>query len=110
MDVESGLPLEHHVLSATLYFCSAWLGMTALAAAEPDYLDTLEITATRIPEAVDQVPADITVIDGAELRARGATDLRTALSLVSGVDAPSGGDTGPAGAVPSFWGLHEFDA
>jgi iron complex outermembrane receptor protein len=70
----------------------------------------VEITATRIPEQVDNVPAYISVITGEELRARHATDLRTALSLTAGVEAPSGGDAGPASAVPSFWGLHEFDA
>ncbi|MDE2496055.1 MAG: TonB-dependent receptor plug domain-containing protein, partial [Alphaproteobacteria bacterium] len=78
----------------------------ALAAAP----ETVEVTATRLPERVDVVPADVTVISGDELRARGAADLASALALVAGVEAPSGGDTGPAGAVPSFWGLHEFDA
>jgi iron complex outermembrane recepter protein len=73
-------------------------------------LEPIEVTATRIPEPVDRVPAYITVIRGSELRARGVTDLRGAVALVAGVEAPPGGDTGPAGAVPSFWGLHEFDA
>lgn len=36
--------------------------------------------------------------------------MASALSLVSGVEAPAGGDAGPSSAVPSFWGLHEFDA
>jgi iron complex outermembrane recepter protein len=36
--------------------------------------------------------------------------MATALNLVSGVEAPPGGDAGPSSAVPSFWGLHEFDA
>src|SRR6202043_939245 len=73
-------------------------------------LPAIEVTATRIPENVDQVPAHLSIIQGDELRARGVTDLRTALSLVAGVEAPPGGDTGPAGAVPSFWGLHELYA
>lgn len=73
-------------------------------------LPAVEITETRIPEDVDQVPAHMTIVQGNELRARGVTDLRTALGLTAGVEAPPGGDTGPAGAVPSFWGLHEFDA
>jgi iron complex outermembrane receptor protein len=73
-------------------------------------LAPIEVTQTRIPENVEQVPAHLTVLQGDELRARGFTNLRTALSLVAGVEAPPGGDTGPAGAVPSFWGLHEFDA
>jgi iron complex outermembrane receptor protein len=36
--------------------------------------------------------------------------MATVLSLVPGVEAPAGGDAGPSSAVPSFWGLHEFDA
>ena len=82
----------------------------AAVAAEAVQLSPIQITATRMAEPVDQVPASVTVIEGSELRARGVTDLRTALSLVAGVEAPPSGDTGPAGAVPSFWGLHEFDA
>ena len=70
----------------------------------------VEVTATRIPELANMVPADITIIPGADLVARHATDLRTALALTPGVEAPPGGDSGPAGAVPSIWGLHEFDA
>jgi iron complex outermembrane receptor protein len=36
--------------------------------------------------------------------------MSSVLSLVSGVEAPAGGDAGPSSAVPAFWGLHEFDA
>jgi iron complex outermembrane recepter protein len=68
------------------------------------------VTATRIPEPIDQIPATISVVSGEELRARDARDMASALSLVSGVEAPAGGDAGPSSAVPSFWGLHEFDA
>jgi len=68
------------------------------------------VTATRIPEPIDRIPATISVVSGQELRARDAQDLASALSLVSGVEAPAGGDAGPSSAVPSFWGLHEFDA
>lgn len=73
-------------------------------------LATLVVTATRVPEAVDQIPADISVVSGEELRARGSRGLASALALVPGVEAPDGGDAGPSSAVPSFWGLHEFDA
>jgi outer membrane receptor protein involved in Fe transport len=73
-------------------------------------LNTVVVTATRIPETADRVPAAISVISGDELRARGASDMAAALSLVPGVEAPAGGDAGPSSAVPSFWGLHEFDA
>lgn len=76
----------------------------------PSPIEQVVVTATREPEANDRVPADISVVSGAELRARDAWDMQTALSLVSGVEAPAGGDAGPSSAVPSFWGLHEFDA
>jgi outer membrane receptor protein involved in Fe transport len=72
--------------------------------------EAIQITATREPEPVDKVPASITVITGEEMRLRGANDLRTALSLVSGVEGTPGGDSGPAGTVPALWGLREADA
>src|ERR1700724_4492828 len=73
-------------------------------------LDVVVVTATRIPEPADRIPADISVVSGKETAARGATDMAGVLSLVPGVEAPAGGDAGPSSAVPSFWGLHEFDA
>jgi iron complex outermembrane receptor protein len=89
----------------------ALAGLLAIAPrAEAETLDVVVGTATRIPEPADRVPAAISVVSGKELVARGATDMATALSLVPGVEAPPGGDAGPSSAVPSFWGLHEFDA
>jgi iron complex outermembrane recepter protein len=92
--------------------CGALVACAVLTArqARADGIDQVTVTATRIPEPVDQVPADISVVTGHELRARGATNMATALSLVPGVEAPPGGDAGPSSAVPSLWGLHEFDA
>ena len=82
------------------------------AAAAPDAspLREVTITGTRIPEPVDQVPASVSTVKGEELRARDSWDMASALSLVPGVEAPAGGDAGPSSSVPSFWGLHEFDA
>jgi iron complex outermembrane recepter protein len=73
-------------------------------------LQAVQVTATREPEPVERVPASISVILGDELQARGASDLRTALSLLGGVEGTAGGDNGPAGAVPALWGLREADA
>jgi outer membrane receptor protein involved in Fe transport len=73
-------------------------------------LSTLVVTATRTPEAQGQLPADLSVVTGGELRARDAHDMAAALALTPGVEAPAGGDAGPSSAVPSLWGLHEFDA
>ena len=80
------------------------------AEATDEFLSPIVVTATRIPEPLDRIPADISVVSGQELRARGAWDMATSLSLVPGVEAPPGGDAGPSSAVPAFWGLHEFDA
>ncbi len=73
-------------------------------------LDTIEVTATPRPEKVGTVPKSVTVITHDQLERLGATNLRTALSLVGGVYIAPGGDNGPAGSVPQFQGLQEFDA
>ena len=70
----------------------------------------IEITSSKIAKPVDTTPAMITVITAKDLLDRNAKDLRTALSLVAGVDIAPGGDGGPASAAPGMWGLREFDA
>ena len=77
---------------------------------KPATLPTIEVVATRRPEAPHDVPASIEVIAGDDLRARGVRSLRDALALTAGVAIAPGGDGGPASAVPEFWGLREFDA
>jgi len=79
----------------------------ATAAVATEYI---EVTATRIPETPQEVPASVTVVTGDELRARGATTLREALATVQGVDIAPGADNGPASSVVELWGLKEFDA
>ena len=76
----------------------------------PAQLGTVEVTATPIPEHLDTVPQSVDVITHDQLVAQGATDLHSAISLAAGVDISPGGDNGPAGAVPEFQGLREFDA
>ena len=76
----------------------------------PTVKESIEVTVTRLPEDPEEVPAPIEVFSGEELSARGARDLRTALSSAVGVEIAPGGDTGPASSVPDFWGLKEFDA
>jgi outer membrane receptor protein involved in Fe transport len=76
----------------------------------PVVKQTIEVTATRVPEDPATVPAAIEVFTGDELSARGARDLRTALALAVGVQIAPGGDAGPASSVPDMWGLKEFDA
>ena len=72
-------------------------------------LDQVQVTATRFGEPTQEVPGSISVVTGEDLRARGATDLRTALSLLSGVSVAPISDAGPAGAVPNLLGIREVD-
>src|SRR5450432_672916 len=94
---------------------AAWAAAPAPAPAAtpspgPARSEYVEVTATRIPEAADEVPASVTVVTGEDLRARGATTLRDALAPVAGVEIAPGADNGPASAVVELWGLKEFDA
>ena len=86
------------------------LGAAAAHAQDTLVLEPVEVTTSKIPIALSQVAATVTIVSGEELRARNANDLRTALSLVAGVDIAPGGDGGPTSSVPSLWGLREFDA
>jgi iron complex outermembrane recepter protein len=78
--------------------------------APPKQHEVIEVTATKIAEDVTVVPQSITVIDGDAIRARGAYDLTSALTLTAGVSVSPGGDAGPAGSVPEMWGIREADA
>lgn len=98
------------MLGLSLTAASGACAAEADAAPPASSLSEITLTATRIPEPVDQIPASVASVSGQELRARDSWDMAAALSLVSGVEAPAGGDAGPSSAVPSFWGLHEFDA
>ncbi len=87
----------------------ALIGSTCAAAAARK-LEAVQVTATRVEETVDRIPVSMTVISDAQLRERGARNLTQALALAAGVEISQGGDGGPAGSVPSFMGLREFDA
>ena len=76
----------------------------------PVFREQVEVVATRLPDAPHDVAAPIEVLDGEMLRNLGATTLSAALGLATGVVVAPGGDAGPAGSVPEFWGLREFDA
>src|SRR5262245_53427810 len=82
----------------------------AFAHEEPAALPRIEVTSSKLPESVAIEPAYVSVVEGDDIRARGAIDLRGALALTAGLDVAPGGDNGPAGAVPGLWGLKEFDA
>jgi outer membrane receptor protein involved in Fe transport len=85
--------------------------VAALSASTPAWgEEPIVITVTRVPETEATVPAAETVISGVDLRARGAFDLRSALSQAAGVEVLPGSDAGPASSVVASQGLAEMDA
>lgn len=72
--------------------------------------EAIIVTATRTPEPELTTPVADTVITGEDARARGATDLRGALTPAAGVEVLPGSDSGPAGSVVAMQGLTEMDA
>ena len=88
---------------------SASFAAHAENAQQASRLDRVEVTSSRFQQVVQEVPDAIAVITGEELRAQGATDLRSALALLGGVSVAPGGDLGPAGATPSILGRVEAD-
>ncbi|HEY2346870.1 MAG TPA: TonB-dependent receptor [Xanthomonadaceae bacterium] len=102
------MTLRNAILLAIPLLCPV-----AAHAADPDQptlLDRIEVTSDKIPTTIARGTDTVTVVDGNTLRAQGATDLAGAMRLVAGVEAPAGGDNGPASSVPALWGLREFDA
>ena len=90
---------------------AAWAAdQPAAAPAAPPLVERVQVITTRAPEPVETTPASVTVITRDDLVRRGAFDLRSALLIAAGIDIAPGGDGGPAGSVPEFWGLREFDA
>src|ERR1700690_4284109 len=68
------------------YMCYAALIADIAAAAETldGPLNVIVVTATRIPEPLDRIPADISVVSGEELVPRGAWCIPKALRLAPG--------------------------
>lgn len=102
-----GTVVNKFVLAASTF---AFLTLPISPSQAQDQENGIFVTATRLPENPARTPESVSVISGDELRARHVVDLRGALASIAGVEAPPGGDAGPASAIPSFWGLHEFDA
>ena len=75
------MALSHRPLTSLSLLLSA----SVLLAQAPAPSANVEVTATRFPEDPGKVPASITILTAKELAERGATDLRSALSLLAGV-------------------------
>jgi outer membrane receptor protein involved in Fe transport len=104
---------SHERVLAGLLVCivsAAALRTAAADTAAPATHESVEVTATRLPEDPIEVPASIQIVSGDELDRLQIRTLWGALSLVMGVSVAPGGDGGPASSVPEMMGLREFDA
>src|SRR5215467_14562954 len=97
------------IVAAVVLIASSLLPLTSYAQSSDPFHVTVQVTATRFGEPIQEVPGAISVVTGEEIRARGAMDLRTALVLLGGVSVAPGGDAGPAAAVPGLLGVREVD-
>ena len=92
--------MKYKIILAASVAVAAIAGQAAAAEdPAPTTVSPVEVTAPRAPEPTDRVPAEISIVSGADLRARDAHDMASALALVPGVEAPAGGDAGPSSAV-----------
>jgi iron complex outermembrane receptor protein len=68
------------------------------------------VSATRGSEIETEIPGEVTVITGEELRRKNVFNLADALQDVVGLDTGMGSDNGPRQPNVGLWGLKEFDA
>src|SRR4249919_3428752 len=68
------------------------------------------VSATKMAQDPLDIPADITVVSGEELRRMGTTTLAEALTNVVGLDTMDGSDNGPRIPNIGLFGIKEFDA
>ena len=76
----------------------------------PPVSESVVVSATRGAEMETEIPGDVTVITGDELRRKNVTNLADALQDVAGLDTGMGSDNGPRQPNVGLWGLKEFDA
>jgi iron complex outermembrane recepter protein len=76
----------------------------------PAVSETVVVSATRAPEIDTEIPGQVTVITGDQLRRQNVTNLADALQDVVGLDTGLGSDNGPRRPNVGMWGLKEFDA
>ena len=92
--------------------CDALLAQTQdpRPPAPPRVSETVVVSATRREEPQTEIPGEVTVISGDELRRENVNNLADALQDVVGLDTGMGSDNGARQPNVGLWGLKEFDA
>jgi vitamin B12 transporter len=78
---------------------AALLPGMVLAQPAPDSQENMVVTATRVPDKVENIPAGVTVVDRKTIEERGYTTLVDALSAVPGVRVAQSGGPGSQASV-----------
>ncbi len=87
-------------LTVGLLTGGAGAGTRAQQLPPPDYtFPTIIVTATRTPTPVDEIGSAVSVIEGADLRARGATTLLESLSFLPGLALSRAGEAAGTGGI-----------
>ncbi len=82
-------------IALSLALSGIFLTNQAFAAEEPNFqLDQVTVTATRLSQAIADVPNDVTVITAEQIRQKGAKTLTEALQGVAGVQVKNYGGQG----------------
>ncbi len=106
--------IQRTILVVTALYSSTFYGQTPPTPPTPapqgQMSGEIVVAASKLPEDPLDVPADTTVIQGADLRARGVQTLGDALATATGAEALDGSDAGGTFPNVALWGLKEFDA
>lgn len=84
----------------SVFFCAVSAALAANAQADDSQLQpTVQVTASRVAETVDQTLADVSIITREDIDASGAQDLIALLGLQAGVDIARTGGAGEQTSV-----------
>jgi outer membrane receptor protein involved in Fe transport len=72
--------------------------------------ENVVVSANRDSTPQAEIPGEVTVVTGEELKQRNVTNLADAIQDVVGLDTGMGSDNGPRQPNVGLWGLKEFDA
>ena len=87
------------ILTSMLCAVTTPAGLHARQSQDTTRLETITVTATRVPVSASAVTSSITVLRGDKLRAQGITKVLDALRKVPGLDVVQGGSFGAATSV-----------
>lgn len=93
------VPLSRAALPAAILLCFSSSALAASDAEAPKEIGTVQVTANRIEQPVEETLASVTVIDRAQIERSQAPDLSDLLARQAGIDLVRTGGPGSANTV-----------